>query len=521
MQKASMPAGHPSMADLSKMTPERIREIIAAHGEAMPAHVRAMLSAMAGQAQPADPNGTQEGHSFEAGQRRMMDGKAERIEDVTDFRAAETGNALQDAFAGKAIVHPSTDGRPMMVEEAQQAVMQAWNQARERTSLAYIHVPFCQTRCLYCMFYQNPLQENSSKHYTDTVIAEMQLTTDRAAQRGKPIEAVYFGGGTPTALEPADLKRLLAAVKQYLPLANDCEITLEGRIFNFDDAKIEAAFEGGVNRISLGAQTFNTQVRQTMRRVDDRETMIKRIEKIASYNQCALVCDLIYGFPNQTRQVWADDVATAMSLPLDGLDCYQLNVFEKSPLGKFIANGKLPAGANQRERGEYFAESVRMLTQGGWHRLSNNHWGRPDKWRERNIYNRFAKGNADCLAFGSGAGGKLHGTSFMLERDYKRWAQAVSEGVKPVMFASAPSANWDALRTVSSEMELGRINPSALSEQFHLPIQELTQDVFEQWTRAGLIAPQGDWMVQSVAGQFWHVTMSQLLINVLKQRLAR
>ena len=515
------PGGHMSMADLAKMTPEKIREVVAAHGSAMPAHVKAMLLAMAGQPASADPKGSDQGQSFEAGQRRMMGDKASRIEEVTDFAANTEGDALHDAFVGKAIVHPSMDGRPMMGEAAQEAITKAWDQDRTRTGLAYFHVPFCQTRCLYCMFYQNPLREESSAHYTDTVIAEMQLTADKAAQRGKPLEAVYFGGGTPTALEAHDLKRLLLAVKKYLPLANDCEITLEGRIFNFDDAKIEAAFEGGVNRISLGAQTFNTHVRQTMRRVDDRDTMIERIQKMASYNQCALVCDLIYGFPYQTPEIWQDDVKTAMSLPLDGLDCYQLNVFEKSPLGKFIANGKLPAGADQRARGDYFAESVRLLTQGGWHRLSNNHWGRPDKWRERNIYNRFAKGNADCLAFGSGAGGKLHGTSFMIDRDYKSWAKSVQEGVKPVMFASAPSEHWDALRTLSSEMELGRINPAALSEQFHLPIAQLTSDVFTQWMKAGLIVPQGDWQVQTTAGQFWHVTMTQLLINVLKQRLAR
>ena len=109
----------------------------------------------------------------------------------------------------------------------------------------------------------------------------------------------------------------------------------------------------------------------------------------------------------------------------------------------------------------------------------------------------------------------------MIERKYEDWVKKLEAGIKPIAFASAPNDYWHALRTVSSEMELGRINMPHLSDRFALPLDELSRDVFEQWTKAGRINPVGDWMVQTIAGQFWHVTMAQLLINVLGKRLAQ
>lgn len=457
--------------------------------------------------------------SFESSQRSMMGSQVSALEDMVNFEAEITDNPLKNAFRGKATVHTYIPGQSYIGDEAISVIKNQYEKSRKGTGLAYIHVPFCETRCLYCLFYQNPLRPESSNHYTNLLIKELQLWSDFSAQKEDPIHAVYFGGGTPTALEPEDLFRLVIAVRKYLPLANDCEITLEGRIHHFPEEKMEAAFKAGINRVSLGVQSFNSRVRQTMRRVDDREAMIRSIEKLASFNQASIVCDLIYGFPYQDMAVWEDDVKTAISLPLDGVDCYQLNVFEKSPLGKFIANGKLPAGADKEERGEMFARSVDLLTKAQWRRLSNNHWCQT--FRERNIYNRFGKSAADCLAFGSGAGGKLNGYSFMIERKYDEWSKKIEAGIKPIAFASAPGAYWHALRTISSEMELGRINMRSLSDVYSLPLEKLSQDVFDQWSQAGLITPVGDWMVQTIAGQFWHTTMAQLLVNVLGKRLTQ
>ncbi len=452
--------------------------------------------------------------TFEQGARQMK-------EALKDHRPeaffANPEDPLRHAFAAKAIIHSGPSGMPLMGDEARATLNTVIDKPSTGKTLAYFHVPFCETRCLYCMFYQNPLAESASKRYADALVRELELWADKPIQKDSKFNALYFGGGTPTALEANDMRRVLAAIHKYLPLTNDCEITMEARFHNFGDDKVEAALEGGVNRFSLGVQTFNSEIRQSMQRVDDLETMVRRIEYFASFNQAAIVTDLIYGFPGQTPEVWEEDLKMAASLPLDGIDCYQLNVFEKSPLATRIASGKLPQSATSDQKAEMFARSVEFFTNQNWRRLSNNHWAQGN--RERNIYNHYGKSACDCLAFGSAAGGRLHQLSFMTDRNLEEYYRLIDAGQKPAQFLLAPKANWELLRTVSAEMESGAMNLHRMSEKFGINLVKMAEPIINQWLEAGLLEERGQWLVQTVAGQYWHVTMAQLLVNWLEPML--
>lgn len=457
----------------------------------------------------------EKGDTFEEGARRMQG--AMRSQNVESYYA-NGADPLHAGFLAKAIIHSGPGGMPLMGESAREKLAELYGEKRTGKSLAYVHVPFCETRCLYCMFYQNPYQEEAVHAYAGKLIGEFEQWADKNAQKSAPIHAVYFGGGTPTAFSPEDLKRVLLALKKNLPLANDCEITIEGRIHNFTDEKMEAALEGGANRFSLGVQTFNSAVRQSVQRVDGRDAIIERLNQLCSYDDAAVVIDLIYGFPGQTMQVWQDDLATAASLSLDGIDCYQLNVFEKSPLAKYIANGKLPRAATQAEKADFFAYSVEYLTGQNWRRLSNNHWG--SSTRERNIYNALGKSACDCLAFGCGAGGRLFGHSFMTERKLADYYALLDGGQKPVSFLMAPKPNWHLLRTISADMESGAINIKKIGAHFGVNnLESIAQPVLSQWCEAGMLEHRGDWYYQSVAGQYWHVTLAQLLMDWVEPHL--
>lgn len=451
-------------------------------------------------------------HTFDAGARHMQ----ERLNRSSSAEAffANPKDPLHSAFAAKAAVHSAPGGMPYTGTLAAEKLEELSERKRKGKGLAYIHVPFCETRCLYCLFYQNPFDEEQSRLFADDLIRELRMWADRPAQQLSPIHALYFGGGTPTALAPADIRRVLDAVRDNLPLANDCEITFEGRIHNFSDEKVEAALAGGVNRFSLGVQSFSTEVRQLQRRVDDRDTLIRRLEKLAGYDEAAVVIDLIYGFPKQTMAVWKEDLAIASSLPLDGVDCYQLNVFEKAPMARFISNGKMPPAADTALKADMFAESVQHFTRENWRRLSNNHWGQTA--RERNIYNQLGKSAADSLAFGSGAGGRLHGFSYMIERKLDHWREMIHAGKKPVSFLAAPQPDWYLLRQVSSDMESGSINLKRIGALHHTPVDVIARPLVTQWEEAGLLTRSGDWLHQTIAGQYWHVTMAQLLVTYLQ-----
>ena len=159
-----------------------------------------------------------------------------------------------------------------------------------------------------------------------------------------PIQAVFIGGGTPTSLSPENAGRLLSTIQRCLPLANDYELTFEGRVHDLVPEKMDVWFRNGVNRMSLGVQSFDTKVRQAVGRIDDGETVFSHLQELLSYSQCAVVIDLMYGLPYQTMDVWHKDVETLVESGIDGADLYQLNVFEHSDLNLAIPERETPSG---------------------------------------------------------------------------------------------------------------------------------------------------------------------------------
>lgn len=433
----------------------------------------------------------------------------------SSWKARITDNPLVDAFDENIVVHPGISSSPVSPKEAPLKLEELLSKPRTQPrSTAYINVPFCETRCLYCMFYIKPYRKEESKKYADTLIKEMQLWADKRAMQEQPVHAVYFGGGTPTALEATDIRRVIEGTRKYLPLANDCEITFEGRLSNFGYDKMEAAVRGGANRFSLGVQSFDTKIRQAVGRRSTKEELISQLKRLMSFNEAAVVVDLIYGFPYQSMETWEEDLAIVEELGLDGADCYHLRVFPGSPLHKYIQNGKLPAGPDHALKAAMFAKSVELMQANQWNRLSISHWGRT--FRERNFYNYYAKSRSDCLAFGPGAGGVLHGHSYMMHRKVDDWANSVEQGVKPVSMLLAPSKDWNFSRAISEHMELNFLNPRKLSAEFNRELETLWKPVLENWQEAGLMERQGDYYNLTLAGQFWQTRLTQLLMETLK-----
>lgn len=436
---------------------------------------------------------------------------------IEKYFARECDDPLANAFDGKIAVHPGVGGGRIAPEDIPGMMAPLLDQPRKGESVAYIHVPFCETHCLYCGFYNQGYRKEESARYADALIKELALWEGRAAQEQGPVHAVYFGGGTPTALEAPDLERLLKAVRRHLPLANDCEVTIEGRLHNFGQGKMEACFEGGANRFSLGVQTFDTKIRQTMARLADREEVLRRLELLMSYQQAAVIVDLIFGFPMQTMDIWLNDIETAKSIGLDGMDCYQLNVYGKTPLGKAIAEGKLPASATIAQQSAMFKAAVEKLTSMFYRRLSLTHWARTT--RERNLYNLKVKGRANCLAFGPGAGGNLAGWFYINQHNYQKWMEGVNAGVKPVMMLNQPNPRFYLFRAVAEAMEQGWVDFAQLERNYGVEVRPALAPLLEQWERAGVIEMREGVMVLTLAGQFWQVNLSQLLQDFLKHHL--
>lgn len=427
--------------------------------------------------------------------------------------ANEGVDPLRYAFDKKSAVHAGLGGSSLSGEQIGDKWNELLSMPRTGKSSIYIHIPFCESRCLYCGFYGHPVKPDSSRLYTDALLKEIGLTRGTPAFAKGPIHAVYLGGGTPTALEGDDLTRILTTVRAELPLANDCEITVEGRIHNFGPEKIEACLAGGANRFSIGVQSFDTRLRQGLGRIAPKEQVLETLSFLKDLDEGAVIIDLIYGLPGQTMEMWEGDLKTLIDLKIDGADLYQLNVFKGSPLYKAIQAGKMERAADLPEQSVYFSRGLEIMEGARYRRLSISHWGAST--RERNLYNLLMKQKANCLAFGAGAGGSLSDHFYFIENNLAAYMKAVSGGVKPVVMCMTPPEHYDIVKKLSGELELGRINLKDLGDGRKADLPGMYEPLLSQWEKNGLLVKEGDWATLTRAGQFWQVNLTQALIDYL------
>lgn len=423
-------------------------------------------------------------------------------------------NPMSGAFPHKRVVHAGLNGTLISPKESQavwDTVMRG-TPKKGQMQCAYIHIPFCKTKCTYCGFFQNGTSQNIEDQYIDGLIGELKLASESPRLKEGLIHAVFIGGGTPTSLSPANSERLLKAIKEYLPLANDYELTLEGRIHDLIPENLEVWMSNGVNRMSIGVQSFNTKVRQMVGRLDTKETVLERLATLKSYGQCSVVIDLIFGLPGQTMDVWEQDLADLVSSGVDGADLYQLNVFDGSDLNRDIVSGKVPPAATTAMQGEMFEFGRTYLEARAYRRLSSAHWSANN--RERSLYNMLAKAGVPMFPFGSGAGGNVDCYGMMLHRALKPYEDMVSRGEKPFMALMKQSDLQPFVNQVVSQLEQGYLNINTLVAM-DSRLGELHW-LYKLWEERGLVTYNGLLYKLTAAGEFWTVNITQSTLEAME-----
>lgn len=418
-----------------------------------------------------------------------------------------TPDPLRYAFDLKTSAHSRGAGiplPPMMWQESWNQLMAAPFDGGKRA--AYFHIPFCRTKCSYCGFFQNTTKEAMVDKYVDYLVREIEMTAQLPNIQSAPIQAVYFGGGTPTDLTAEQIRRLGKVIRENLKLVNDCEVTFESRFNGLTDEKIDACVDAGFNRFSLGVQTFNSEVRRKMSRIDTEEVISERLQKLMSTGQIAVVIDLIYGLPYQTMDSWLTDLDKLIESGIDGADLYQLILMGGTRMAASIEKGSMPEPANTAEKAMMFKAAIEHLNKHNYRRLSVSHWGYTT--RERNIYNHLSKSGCDVIPFGSGAGGNIAGHSMMMHRKLDDYFSAIDKGEKPVMGVVAPSSLYKAFGAAGAGFDLGYLNLKAMDKS-GFEFSTRCEPLFDEWVQNGLAERAGHYLNLTLAGQFWAVNMNQ------------
>ncbi|ABD04876.1 coproporphyrinogen III oxidase, anaerobic [Rhodopseudomonas palustris HaA2] len=419
---------------------------------------------------------------------------------ISDYFVRIGCDALTEAFAKRSFSPPWRGSRPVDGDDVEAVLARIFATLRNETAVAYVHVPFCQTHCLFCGFFQNVWRAEAGPAYVDDVLAELAARSSTPLIASAPIDAVYLGGGTPSALAADDLARLVEGLRRYLPLTSDCEITLEGRGFGFDLAKAEKVADAGVTRLSIGVQTFSTQVRRRLGRKLAGPEVQSFLADLVALGRTAVVCDLIYGLPGQTDDIWANDIEIVDRLGLDGVTLYALNMFPGGPMARAIENGKLAPPAAPGVQARVYAEAVERLAGRGWLQVSQSHLVRSA--REFNRYNAAIKRGVACLPFGAGAGGQAHGYRWRNVIDIAQRRDMIAQQRAPVEGLAQVPADHAAHAMIAAGLEAGRLDLAAI-EALRPGFRAAVAPLLANWAAGGLGELSHDGFRPNRAGSFW------------------
>lgn len=424
----------------------------------------------------------------------------------------QAADPLHGAFAGKRVVHAGLLGEPVAREEQQTLWQQAMARPADasRQHAVYIHIPFCQTKCLYCGFYQQASRQQVEDAYIEALLTEIARDAREEQIRTAVIDSVFFGGGTPTSLSPENAQRLLTAVQENFRLAPDAEVTMEGRVHDLVPEKIRVWLSGGVNRISLGVQSFDTALRRRVGRIDTREEVLRRL-RLLRKEDVTIIADLIYGLPGQDLTSWLADIRTLAEADVDGMDLYQLNIFPGGDLEKALRDGRIPACADLAGQADLYLAARDQLLMEGTERLSLCHWRRHR--RERSRYNTMVKSGAVVYPFGCGAGGNFGGLSFMQQRELAAYQQAVARGEKPIMMMAhqLKEKRQRLCDSLVGDLEKGFVDLRRLT-MLDPSLEEL-ELVLRGWREQGLMEEDLGIYRLTRAGEFWYISMTQSLLE--------
>lgn len=238
---------------------------------------------------------------------------------------------------------------------------------------AYIHVPFCAHKCHYCDFYSFVDTESRQGAFVERLEAEMRAVADRFIR--EPLETVFFGGGTPTLLEPPLLERMLNSMRSMLPMAPDAEVTVEANPETVTDEVAGILASAGVRRVSMGCQSFEPRLLHALERKHRPERVPEAIAMLRAAGVPQVNLDLIFGIPGSSSDDWMRDLDAALALAPDHVSAYGLVYEPNTPLHARMRRGDVTPVEEDLEARMY-EHALDTLAAAGFERYEISNWSR-------------------------------------------------------------------------------------------------------------------------------------------------
>jgi len=288
-----------------------------------------------------------------------------------------------------------------------------------RAAAAYVHVPFCRRKCRYCDFYSVPVRRRQGRQYVEALAVELGRYAGALA---RPADSIFVGGGTPTALPAESLAALLALLRPYV--GPRTEVTVEANPGTADEAAMAALVEGGVNRVSLGVQSFRASELRLLGRIPPPGQGRRAVRQLRRAGLANISVDLIYGIPGQTLQSWQRSLAEAIDLGVEHLSCYCLTFEPGTGLWADRA-ARLVREMDELLQRLCYETAIRTADQAGFEQYEISNFARPGRRCRHNVTYWL---NGSYIGLGPAAAGYLGGRRWTNRPDVEAWRAALLAG---------------------------------------------------------------------------------------------
>lgn len=348
----------------------------------------------------------------------------------------------------------------------------------------YIHIPFCHQICHYCDFNKVFFKNQPVDAYIEALGQEIAMTVAQNPEAFQQIETIFLGGGTPTALSAAQISRLLEIIRNFIPMQNVKEFTSEANPDELTEEKLQALFDGGVNRLSMGVQSFDAGLLEKIGRTHSNEHVYKAIETAKQVGFTNISIDLMYGLPGQTMEQWAQTLQTALALKLPHYSAYSLIVEPKTVFYIQYAKGKLHLPTQDLEA-DMYDMLMREMEAAGLVQYEISNFAEEGN---ESVHNKIYWDNDEYAGFGAGAHGYLAGVRYSNHGPIKKYIETVQSGMRPLVHEHAVTFE----EKIEEQMFLGLrkvdgVTFESYEKKMQEPMQKRYGETIEQLVKEGLL----------------------------------
>jgi oxygen-independent coproporphyrinogen-3 oxidase len=365
----------------------------------------------------------------------------------------------------------------------------------------YVHIPFCRKRCHFCYF-RVYTDKNAQEvaHYLDTVAAECEMYTSLPATSGRPLNFVYFGGGTPSFLSTKQLESLVTRLTDKLPWTSAEEVAFECEPGTLTESKLAAIKGIGVTRLSLGIENFDDRILEANGRAHRSPEVYRSYEAARSLGFGQINIDLIAGMLGETDENWRQCVSKTIELAPDSVTIYQMELpFNTTISGNLIKNtGRFEPVATWSTKRRWVQEAFEALEAAGYHVRSA--YTLVKEPSARFVYTDRLWQGADMIGLGVASFGHVNGVHVQNQDTWETYSAAVAQGKLPLSRAYRPTDQERMIRELILQLKRGFIKPSYFFGKYGVDVPTRFREPLASLAEAGYLTMGDDRVALSREG---------------------